>query len=185
MDEEGVKLWIENVWNKRHGELHKENSLLVWDRFSPHSTKDIKKCLNHLNTKQAVIPGGLTSILQPLDVRINKPFQENVRAEWNKWMVEGDKSYTKGGNILTPPLDALCEFVVKSRDAIRVEVITKSFKKCGISNKMDGEEDDTLWRCSDGEDSNNEHKDEASDSELDHYDDLHLSASHELDFEGF
>ncbi|KAG7170548.1 Pogo transposable element-like 67 [Homarus americanus] len=76
-------------------------------------------------------------------------------------MVDGNKTYTKGGNMRAPPLDALCEFVAKSWDAIQVEVITKSFKKCGISNTTDGEEDDMLWRSSDGEDSNN--KDGASD----------------------
>ncbi|KAG7171851.1 Laminin subunit gamma-1-like 2, partial [Homarus americanus] len=156
MDEDGVKFGIENVWNKRTGGLCKENSLFVWDRFSP---------------------GGLTSILQPLDVSINKPFKENSGT--SGWY----KTYTKGGNMRTPPLHALCEFVAKSWDAIRVKVITKSFKKCGISNPIDGEEDDMLWRSLDKQDSNTEDKDETSDSESDPYGDLHLSATHEYDFD--
>ena len=51
------------------------------------------------NTDIAVIPGGLTSVLQPLDVSLNKPFKDNVRTLWMEWMA-GDHSenkYTKSG----------------------------------------------------------------------------------------
>ena len=56
-------------------------------------------------------------------------------------MIFGKKLFTKGGrNICAPPLDVLCDFVVKSWEAVRVETVIKSFKECRISNAMDGEE---------------------------------------------
>ncbi|KFD64660.1 hypothetical protein M514_20377 [Trichuris suis] len=37
MDEDGVKLWIDNVWKKRPGHAN-NRSLLVWDAFRSHTT---------------------------------------------------------------------------------------------------------------------------------------------------
>ncbi|KAG7167587.1 Pogo transposable element-like 80 [Homarus americanus] len=85
----GVKVWLDKVWFKRPGGLLRKNSLLVWDQFSAHRTENTKRLAKELNTQQAVIPGGLTSQLQLLDVSINKPFKNNTREHWNKWMTEG------------------------------------------------------------------------------------------------
>ena len=42
-------------------------------------------------------------------------------------------------------LATVCEWVVKSWAEMKTEYIEKSFKKCNISNTMDGTEDDLLW----------------------------------------
>ena len=39
----------------------------------------------------------------------------------------------------------VCEWVLKSWNDINTEVVVKSFKKCGISNAMDGTEDHLLY----------------------------------------
>ena len=51
--------------------------MLVWDIFRAHKTEDVKKAAKKLKTL-AVIPGGLTSVLQPLDVCLNKPFKDRL-----------------------------------------------------------------------------------------------------------
>ncbi|KAK1345510.1 hypothetical protein QTO34_007968 [Cnephaeus nilssonii] len=45
-----------------------------------------------------------------------------------------------------PQLDVLCKFVIKAWNDIDAETVIKSFKKCGISNPLDGMEDDYLWQ---------------------------------------
>ncbi|CAG8649441.1 36417_t:CDS:2 [Gigaspora margarita] len=46
-----------------------------------------------------VIPGDLTSICQPLDVVVNKPFKDNLHKEWHLWMSKGGAGITKAGNL--------------------------------------------------------------------------------------
>ena len=91
MDEDGVKLWTDKVWKKRPGGLMKTKSLLVWDMFKAHVTEKSKDHVKRTNTDLAVIPGGLTSVVKPLDVRLNKPFKDLIRQYWSAWIIDGEK----------------------------------------------------------------------------------------------
>ena len=44
-----------------------EQSLLVWNSFRAHLTDEVKAYLKRQKIDVAVIPGGLTPVLQPLD----------------------------------------------------------------------------------------------------------------------
>ena len=78
MDEEGIIKWINQVWVRRNGGLLKKRSVLVWDQFRIHLTKKVQCSLKESNTISAVIPGGLTGVLQPLDVCLNRPFKVHM-----------------------------------------------------------------------------------------------------------
>jgi len=112
------------------------------DSFEGHKTDTIKNIALNENTDLAIIPGGLTSIVQPLDVCLNKPFKDRLREKWNIWMSSGQFSYTKGGNLKKPEHGIICKWILEAWAEIPKEMIVKSFKKCGISNAMDGSEDD-------------------------------------------
>ncbi len=155
MDENGMRLWLEKVWGRRPGALLKKPALMVWDAFRAHTTDAIKKQISQMKTQVAVIPGGLTSQLQPLDVSINKPFKCFIREEWNKWMQEEECEVTPTGRRKRPSIGMVCEWVKKAWDQINTEIVIKSFKKCGISNALDGTEDDILFEES-GESSQSE-----------------------------
>ena len=107
MDESGVKIWIEKVWQARPGGFANTQSLLVWDSFSAHLTDTVKQQLRENKTATAVIPGGLTSLVQPLVT--------------------------------------VCQWVKESWQELSKEMVERSFKKCGISNALDGTEDDLVW----------------------------------------
>ena len=77
MDEALTVDWIKSVWGKRPRADKK--SLLVLDAFRCHKTDKTKRALKQKNTTLAIIPGGMTSILQPLDVSINKPMKSSLR----------------------------------------------------------------------------------------------------------
>ena len=84
MDGEGMKLCLGKVWSKRPGGLLTKPSLLVCDQFKAHVTESTKRLATKLKTHLAVIPGGLTSQLQHLDVSVNTPFKGFMREEWAK-----------------------------------------------------------------------------------------------------
>ena len=66
-----MKEWITKVWVQY---IKKQPSLLVLDSFSAHLTEENQVIFAHCNTTVIAIPGGCTSVLQPLDVSINRPF---------------------------------------------------------------------------------------------------------------
>jgi hypothetical protein len=78
MNEKEMIWWMENVWCRRANLGSNPRSLLVLDSFTAHRTDPVKCHFKEKNTDMAVIPGGLTSRLQPLDVSLNKAFKAKV-----------------------------------------------------------------------------------------------------------
>ena len=120
-------------------------SLLVWDSFSAHLTDTVKQQLRENKTATTVIPGGLTSLVQPLDVCLNKPFKARLREKWMTWMMSGEKTFTPGGQLQAASLVTVCQWVKESWQELSKEMVECSFRKCGISNALDGTEDDLVW----------------------------------------
>ena len=90
----------------------KNKACLVYDMFKAHLVESVKNRLNNINTDVAVVPGGLTSQLQPLDVSIDKSFKEKVRSLWSNWMAgEADHSFTRGGRLRKPSIAIWCQYV--------------------------------------------------------------------------
>jgi hypothetical protein len=110
--------------------------MMVYDSFRGHLEESVKEKFRESGFNLAVIPGGLTSICQPLDVAINKPFKDNLRKEWHLWMSNGGAGETKAGNLRRARISEVCGWVKRAWDNISDEVIIQSFKKCGITNSL-------------------------------------------------
>ena len=67
------------------------------DSFETHKTEQVKRSFKSENTALTVIPGGLSSVLQPLDVCLNKPFKDRVRQKWMACIAQGIHELTAGG----------------------------------------------------------------------------------------
>ena len=57
--------------------------MIVYDSFRGHLEESVKKSFVINGFDLAVIPAGLTSLCQPLDITINKPFKDYLRKEWH------------------------------------------------------------------------------------------------------
>ncbi|GET02369.1 pogo transposable element with KRAB domain [Rhizophagus clarus] len=91
-----MKKYIEFLFRLRMAEnLSKEPAMMVYDSFRGHLEESVKDKFKQHDFHLAVIPAGLTSICQPLDVSINKPFKDNMRKEWHEWMCQGGAGETE------------------------------------------------------------------------------------------
>ena len=135
---------VKTVWGKRPGELTKR-SMLVLDSFSCHKTSDVKELLGDYKTRLAIIPGGMTLVLQPLDVSVSKPMKVMLQDRWNDWYGADEHSFTKTGRMRKVELQDICQWIVNAWTELDPQIIVKAFKKYCILNRSDGTEDNVVW----------------------------------------
>ena len=79
MTEKLMLEWLKIVWGRRTRAFFNQLSMLVLHAFKGHLTDTVKNQLRKMNTELVVIPSGMISVLQPMDVSINKPFKDRLR----------------------------------------------------------------------------------------------------------
>ena len=66
-----------------------------------------------------------------------------MRASWQEWMWQ-DRAKTKKGNLKQHSCQDAINWVSKAWESIKLETLTHSFLVCGISNALDGSQDDLV-----------------------------------------
>jgi hypothetical protein len=98
MDEEMMIDWLQQCYSKRtDGFFKKEKAMLIMDSMRAHITEGVKKKFKSMNTIPIIIPGGMTKLLQPLDISVNRSFKAVLRNIWESWMTDGKHSFTATG----------------------------------------------------------------------------------------
>jgi len=101
-----TKVWLQKILLSHTKEKH---ALLIWDRFKGH---ELAFELQKGNITIAVIPGGCTSKIQPLDVCIIKPFKGHFRAAWMSCMQDGVSHLQNGERLKSPSKQQIVDWVV-------------------------------------------------------------------------
>ena len=164
------------VKNKIRG----DSSMLVYDSFRGHLEKLIKEKFRESGIHLAVIPGGLTSVCQPLDVLINKPFKDNLRKEWHEWMASGGAGETAAGNLHRTSFSNVCLWVKRAQEGISTEVIIESFKKCKLSNDLGSDSEVSDYSISNNIDRDIDVHDINDDDDIDDNDDDEINDNDEV-----
>jgi len=166
MDTDGMLIWSQKVWGRRPGGgVINTKSLLFWDQFRAHLNNKVKQRTAHSYTRRlcpitqtstSYKPVSTTQIspssqggwhkfssrlICPSTIHLSVNFvscgqpgcrlalsNEQQLATWSGHHYQSSHSGWKRPGILPTPA-----------------IISKSFKKCSISNDLDGTEDDELW----------------------------------------
>jgi len=130
-----MKDWIQNVWeNIKYENPENIKKLILIDKCSSHQKASV---IDQLKKDSFVefIPAGCTSLVQPLDLCINKPFKDELKRLYEKWLLDyglTDKNKTKKGYIKAPSSILILKWVMIAWSAIDSDLIVKSFKYAGI-----------------------------------------------------
>ncbi|KAK7890943.1 hypothetical protein WMY93_022906 [Mugilogobius chulae] len=126
------------------GFFRSRKALLVMDSMRAHITPQFKAKLKAVNTIPAIIPGGLTKILQPLDISVNRSFKAVLHLLWEQWMMEGEHSFTATGRLRHATFQQVIEWIDKTWTSLTTNTIVSGFRKVGITeNETDVESDDS------------------------------------------
>lgn len=126
-----------------------QRSLFVYDRYRAHLTPTvIQKCRDN-NIVPSLIPAGTTSMTQPLDVAVNKPFKGMIKefTEEARERTEEEKDIDKWSVsqhriVTTEAVGRAWE--AWNNDSTKRKIVIQSFKDTGISLPVDGSRDHEL-----------------------------------------
>ena len=119
-----------------------EEHLLVMDVAAFHKTETVLQSLRTKKVSVALIPPGLTSLLQPLDTAINRPFKDWLREETDNY-VEQEEAKGKTVWSVSAKRIMITHVVAAAAQRLqeRADMVRKSFIECGISVRPDGSQD--------------------------------------------
>ena len=131
IDADMVCFWLENIWRKRKNSFFCKKSVLIYDSSRPHLTDEVKQKVKKFSDL-VVIPGGLTSKLQPLDLSVNKSFKDRMREKWENWMVNGYHSFTKSGSMKRASYAVVCQWIDECWGEVTENCIKNGFNAANI-----------------------------------------------------
>jgi hypothetical protein len=115
------------------GQLPNGKRLLVLDSFSGHISSVFKERINEIGLSTAVIPGGCTKDLQPLDIGVNRSFKSHFRHLWDQWIQRPDLPCTATGKVRAINMHDIAELVRIAWDKVPTECIFNSFQAAKLS----------------------------------------------------
>ncbi|KAL4512538.1 hypothetical protein ABPG72_020375 [Tetrahymena utriculariae] len=103
------------IFNLKHFE--QIQFCFIWDQCPAHQSKEIKELFRKNNIELNFIPSGCTSLVQPLDVSLNKPFKNNMKLKFESWFQEigcKPQNKTKKGYIIPPSKQLMQNWIISS-----------------------------------------------------------------------
>jgi len=134
MDEDVMQDWVDVVLEpyiktKPAGII----PILFLDSFRCHMTKKVVRRIQELGVEVIHIPGGCTSLTQPVDVGYNKPFKNRIRDAWEKWMEARWEEIVQSKMTPQPRRVDVSEWVISAYFDMPTTIIQNAWKKDGFA----------------------------------------------------
>lgn len=144
MTEEIYHDWLITEFGKDMDNMY-QRRLLIVDNYRVHTTEKSQSLVEEqCNADLIFVQAGCTGLVQPLDVTVNRSFKSLMRQEWDKWM-NGPHEYTTRGNMKSPTRQDIVNWVSHAWDKVSAHTIQTGFLRAGISNNLDGSQEDQLF----------------------------------------
>jgi hypothetical protein len=89
MDERVMLMWVKKVLQPYVLDAPQHIvPILFLDSYRCHMMASVVEKIQELGVEVEHIPGGCTSLCQPVDVGVNKPFKNRIREQWQMWMIQ-------------------------------------------------------------------------------------------------
>ena len=114
--------------------------LLILDSYRCHMMGSVVQRIQELGVEVQHIPGGCTSLCQPVDVGFNKPFKDRVRRAWHNWMLADAVIH---GTTRSPTRLDVANWVAKTMEEMNSEgaIIRNAWKKSEYAWFADAKEE--------------------------------------------
>ena len=142
-DEDMMKFWVRQMWKPVcDGPIH-----LILDVHRAQTAEEIQTIFaRECQTTYTYIPGGCTSMMQPVDVSFNRPFKSAVERLASQHMQENLQGYVQGKFDASTRRVLFTQWVGQAWEEVSAdkEMVKRSFRKCGIAVAIDGSEDSEI-----------------------------------------
>ena len=125
MDEVVMKKWVDEILiphcKQAPSGIH---PILLLDSYRCHLMASVVNQIQNAGIQVEHIPGGCTSLCQPIAIGIGKPLKNRVCDDWEEWMLEqGDTAIFK-----PPTRETLAKWIVTSLQSLSSEMVQNSWR---------------------------------------------------------
>jgi hypothetical protein len=117
MTEELILKWLNVEWKRWAGAWLHKCDMFVLNTFCEHIIDMVKVKVNE-DSDIAVIPGGITKVLQPLDDVINWPFYVTFQRLYDHWVTTRKQELTSSGRLKHAPLQTVCDWILAAQHSV-------------------------------------------------------------------
>lgn len=121
-------------------------ALVLYDVFKGQTTPAIKRLLADNHVSVVMIPPNCTDKLQPLDISINKPFKDALKAQFHLWYANEVQKQLNNGSLddinidtsMTAIKGLSASWIIHAWDSIeqRPDMAISGFDKAGIKSAL-------------------------------------------------